>query len=628
MDKKSNSLSIASIFSDGMVLQRGVAHRLWGQATPLEVLEVEFRGVTYTSQADNSGDWELLLQPQDAGGPFELKIRDSGSQIVLNDILIGDVWLLGGQSNMELPIQRTLDLYEQEVKGANNPWIRQFQVPMTYSFEGPQKDLPWGRWRAVTPETIYEFSALGYFFAQAHFEKYQVPVGLVLTAVGGTPIEAWLNSEVIQNIGGYEEVVAQCQNPEFIEETTKLELKRLEDWYGELHKKDSGLQITKTSWHSEEVDDSNWESFLVPKSWQNSPLEGVHGVVWFRKKIVLTKEMLQHEALLRLGAIIDADETYINGTLVGKTDYKYPPRKYKIPPGVLRFGVNTIAIRVICNRSIGGFVEGKSYALEMGPHRVELSGPWKYKVGTQMDVLPQLTFFQYKPSGVYNAMIAPLSKYSFQGVLWYQGESNTHEPENYQILFEALIANWRETFKSPDLPFLFVQLPNFDTSRERSKPFNWALLREAQLKALRVSNTAMAVAIDVGEENDLHPQNKKAIAERLALCAQKLIFGESLVAQGPLFQRLEPKDGFVEVHFISVGGGLVARGGELRCFEVCGPEGIFYPAHAQIEGNVIRVWSDAVPSPRGVRYAWDDNPVGANLKNAEGFPASPFQVWL
>lgn len=621
-------LFLDPIFSDGMVMQRDTPLKIWGNSKPHESLEIRFRGVTYVTGADASGNWLLHLAPQEAGGPFELYIQVREETLVIRDILLGDVWLLGGQSNMELPIQRTLDLYEQEVKDAVNPWIRQFRVPMTFNFQGPQKNLAGGCWQAVNPQTVLEFSALGYFFAQAHYEKYGVPVGLVLTAVGGTPVEAWLEEEVIRQIGGYEEILAQCKDPHFISETTEMEMARLNRWYDVLNKDDQGLRPRQLSWSSPELDDSHWDSLNLPKSWRGTELEQIHGSVWFRKTVEITGELFEQEILLRLGAMVDADETYINGVLVGKTDYKYPPRKYKVNPGVLRSGKNTIAIRLISNRGVGGFVEGKRYALEFGSQQVDLAGEWKYKVGIKLDSLPQLTFFHYKPSGVYNGMIAPLHRYIFKGVLWYQGESNTHAPDKYGELFKALIKNWRETLGQPDLPFLYVQLPNFDSSREGAVLYNWAKLREEQLQALELPQTAMAVTIDVGEANDLHPQNKKDIALRLTRAARNLIFGETIVAQGPMYQTMQITENGLDIQFTSVDGGLISKGERLLGFELCGEDGIFYPAEALIMGSMIRVTSATVVNPKGVRYAWDDNPLTANLYNGEGLPASPFRAFL
>jgi len=622
-------LQAAAIFSDGMVLQREVPLRLWGTAPPQEELEARFRGAVYRFQSDAAGTWRLELPPQEAGGPFELVITGAGSELVIRDILIGDVWLLGGQSNMELPVARTLDLYAQEVKGADNPWIRQYRVPISFNFAGPQTDLSGGSWEAVNPQTVLEFSALGYFFAQAHNQRYRVPVGLVLTAVGGSRIEAWLSEEVIRELGGYEDVLARCQDPEYVRELTDGQLAATATWFEGINARDVGLQESETPWYSPDLDDGDWDGLTVPQLWKGTELEGLCGSVWLRKQFQLDQGAAGRGALLRLGAIADADFTYLNGVQVGKTGYRYPPRNYEVPPGVLKAGINTLAVRVIVGYGGGGFIEGKSYALEIGSERIDLTGEWKYKVGCRTEPLQRFTSVHHQPSGMYNAMIAPLKGCAFRGVLWYQGESNTGAPEEYGRLFAALVENWRRDLSGPQLPFLFVQLPNYDTTLEGDpQPGQWALLREQQLKSLELPRTAMAVTVDVGEANDLHPQNKKDIALRLHLAARRMVFGEPITAQGPFFARLERENGALRVYFTDTGGGLEARGGELRWFEVCGPDGVFHAAQAEVQGETVLVWSADVPEPVGVRYAWHDNPEGANLYSAEGLPASPFRAHL
>lgn len=628
MKTRTESLFLSPILSDGMVLQRETPVKIWGQGLPGKEVKVLFREKTYTTLSDDQGQWSLYLDPQTPGGPFTMEITHGGQKVTINDILVGDVWLLGGQSNMELPVGRTLDLYEEEVKDARNPFIRQFTVPMLYDFHGPRAELEGGAWKAVTPENVLDFSAAGYFFARELYAKYQVPIGLVQTAVGGTPVEAWISEPVLRKIGGYEEILAKCKDDRFVQGTISSELQRMDEWYRKLNEEDRGCQGGVNLWSKPDFDDSRWPEFKVPGFWTGSELEGVHGAVWFRKQFTVPAEMLQYDALLRLGAIIDADDAYINGVPVGKTDYKYPPRKYPVPRGVLRAGVNTIAVRVICNRETGGFMPDKPYTLAAGPYTIDLTGSWKYQIGAVMPVLPQLTFFQYKPAGVYNGMIVPLKNYAVKGFLWYQGESNTHQPGNYQMLFTEMIKDWRATWQRGDLPFIYVQLPNILAAYEQTPGDNWARLREEQRRTLAVPNTAMAVTIDVGEYNDLHPLNKKDIGRRLALCARRLVYHEELVAQGPLFKGLEVKGQAIEVSFTDVGSGLVAKGGPLGGFEVCGADHKFQPATAEIVDDRIRVFSPDVPAPVGVRYAWADNPTNANLYNREGLPASPFEAYL
>ncbi|HHU61129.1 MAG TPA: sialate O-acetylesterase [Natronincola sp.] len=624
MTNQRSSITLAQVFGNGMVLQRDMPITIWGKAGANESLNVEFRDKRYTVETQPSGDWQLKLEPMSAGGPFELRITNGFEEIMISDVLIGDVWLLGGQSNMEFPINRTLDLYEDEVRNAEHSFIRQLQVPMVYDFSAPREDLSGGEWRSVTPETIMDFSAVGYFFAKAHYAKYGVPVGLVLTAIGGTPIEAWMSEEVIEQIGGYEEDVAKYKKPGYVEDTIRQEVEEMNRWYQTLNDKDLGVG----SWEKKDFNDDDWESFYIPNSWRGSELEPINGSVWFRKEVEISEEMLEHDLLLRLGAIIDADEVYLNGTLVGETGYMYPPRKYPIPSGVIKPGVNTIALRVISNRDVGGFVKGKDYCIEGGPFFIDLEGPWKYKVGATMESLPHLTAFQYKPSGVFNGMIAPLSGYAFKGVLWYQGESNTDSPESYAGLFENMVANWRSTLGQPELPFLYVQLPNFQTTPEGIVGYNWAVLREQQLKSLNIPQTGMVVTIDIGEENDLHPQNKKSVGERLLLIARELIYGEEVVSKGPILEEARREGSKAKLIFTNVSEGIVVKEHESSNFEICGEDGEFHPATAEYDGETVLLYSQQVEEPQIVRYAWRDNPRGVLLFNKAGLPASPFRIKL
>ena len=329
-----------------------------------------------------------------------------------------------------------------------------------------------------------------------------------------------------------------------------------------------------------------------------------------------------------LGRIIDADSVFVNGVFVGTTSYQYPPRRYTIPPAVLKSGKNTIVVRVISNRGKGGFAEDKPYEIVVGKEKIDLKGEWQYKLGAKMEPLRGQTFIRWKPVGLYNAMIAPLLNFRIKGVIWYQGESNAGRPIEYRSLFPALIRDWRNNWKIGDFPFLFVQLPNFMEAKPQPSESNWALLRESQLMAASLPNTAMAVAIDIGEWNDIHPLNKYDVGKRLALAAQKVAYGDDeVVYSGPLYKSMRLDGNKIILTFTHVGGGLVARNDEaLGGFAICGADSQFVWAQAKIEGDKVIVWSEAVANPIAVRYAWADNPESANLYNAEGLPTSPFRT--
>ncbi|ADN02582.1 putative sialic acid-specific 9-O-acetylesterase [Spirochaeta thermophila DSM 6192] len=613
------------LMSDGVVFQRGVPLRVWGRARPGERVEVRFRGHVAEGWASPTGEWEVELPPQDAGGPFSLEVRCGGVRQVVRDVLVGDVWLLGGQSNMELPVRRTLDLFGEEVRDARCPFIREFVVPLRYHFHGPLCDLEGGSWKEVTPETVLEFGALGYFFARHLYERYGVPIGLVRAAAGGTPIEAWLAEEVLEAYGVYREELARCKDDASLRALLAENARRIEQWHAELSRADEGLR-SRPPWWSEEYDDREWEEHLIPGVWDGPPLGGFCGSIWFRREMLLPVSP-EGGALLRLGAIIDADEVYVNGVAVGRTGYRYPPRTYPIPEGVLRKGRNLIAVRVVVHRGHGGWVPGKPYRLEYEGGRLELSGVWKRRIGVEMPPCEEQIFPQYKPAGLYNGMIAPLRRFPIRGVLWYQGESNTARPHGYAALLADLISLWRRTWGRDDLPFLYVQLANFEPFPWEQGRGLWPVLREEQRKALRVPGTAMVVTIDVGESNDLHPQDKKTVGERLALCARALSYGEEITYQGPLAREVVKEGDALIVVFDHVDGGLLSKGDVLEGFELRTPDGRWVHAQATIVDGRVNVRHPEVPAPTAVRYAWADDPV-ASLYNRAGLPASPFVLEL
>lgn len=615
-------MKLSGIYSDGMVLQRDAQVILRGQCSDGgQTVQAVFRGVTYCADTDPGGYWEVQLEGLAPGGPDELVITAGEEKLVLHDVLVGDVWVLAGQSNMELPVRRTLDRLAEEIRDLDLPMIRQFAVPQNYDFHGPRENLDGGAWVPATPEGLLEFSAAGFFFAKEIYERYGVPIGLIQTAVGGTPIEAWMSEPTLRRIGGYEATLEQCKDDAYVQATKQRDEARNGQWYARLNEADVGLH---EGWHQAECDPSGWNEFVVPGSWAGSELESVRGAVWFRKEIEVPAAMTEGEAQLALGTIVDADDTYVNGGLVGNTGYMYPPRRYTVPQGVLKPGKNTLAVRVITTQNTGSFIRDMPYKLKAGGHELDLRGPWKYRIGAITEVLEPQTFFHYMPAGNFNGMIAPLRHYSIAGVLWYQGESNTGRPMGYAERFRAMVQDWREAWGIGEFPVIAVQLANFGPEGEQYT--DWAELREEQRKGLDVPRTALAAAIDLGESNDLHPQDKKTLGQRLALCARRLAYGEAeLVASGPTFARMAREGDALRLFFTEVGGGLTTRdGNELQGFSVCGPDGAFLPAEAVIDGDAVVVRHEQLNRPIHVRYAWSNNPAQANLSNREGLSAFPF----
>ncbi|WPX08801.1 sialate O-acetylesterase [Anaerocellum danielii] len=622
------SLKLPYLISDNMVLQRNKSVKIWGWAEPGETVTVNFLGKSYMARATDEGRWEVTLPPLNAGGPYFMEIKCAHLTIAIKDILIGDVWICSGQSNMVLPMERVIDLYSEELEDCNIPFIRQFTVPDRYYFKGPLEELEGGCWEALSKETLLKFSAVGYFFAKALYKKYNVPIGLIKACVGGTPIEAWMSRETVDQFLENPEELEKLKDDSYIESVKKEQEAKIKAWFDHLESSDIGLKNQPLPFFDENCSPSDWKIVNIPATWKEMGLNSTIGVVWFRKEVDIPSCMAGKPAKLYLGTIVDSDFTYVNGKLIGSTSYRYPPRKYNIPAGLLKEGKNTIVVRVISNDGNGEFVKGKEYKLFTEDCMQDLKGEWLCKVGAHAkEPLPPQTFWQYKPTGLFNGMIAPLLNYSIKGVIWYQGESNTDRPEGYCKKFCALVEDLRKKWGDDQLPFLYVQLANFMEAKPQPCDSNWARLREEQRRALLfLDNVGMAVAIDVGEWNDLHPSNKKDVGERLALLARKIAYGEKdLVASGPLYKSMKIEGNKAVLEFSEVGSGLVAKGGGmLKHFAIAGKDKKFVWANAVIEGDKVVVWHHSIQNPVYVRYAWADNPEGANLYNKEGLPASPF----
>lgn len=622
-------LRLPQLVSDGMVLQRDSNITVWGWASPGDDVTIEFRGDTYNQSADSDGNWSVELNRQDAGGPFTMQVSASDDDIIeLENVLVGDVWVATGQSNMELPMYRVRPLYEEEIQQVDDPHVRYFDAPKTYDFNEPQEDFGAGSWKPITPETIENFSATAWFFAKSIREQYDVPVGVILSALGGSPAESWMSEEALKELPPYYNELQMFKDSALIKEVEEADQKRSSAWYGQLQKADAGYLNEETPWHDPSTDYSGWSEMDVPGYWADEPVGPVNGVVWFQREVDISGVHTGKPALLELGRVVDADSVFVNGTFVGTTSYQYPPRWYDVPAGVLKEGANDIVVRVINSSGRGGFIPDKPYELIIEKDTLDLKGAWNYKLGAEMPPLAGQTFVRWKPGGLFNGMISPALNYSVKGVIWYQGESNTGNPEEYRDLFPALIGDWREHWDELELPFLYVQLTNFMEPKDQPGESKWAELREAQRQTLSIPNTGMAVTIDIGEWNDIHPLNKKDVGERLARSARNVAYGEDIVHSGPMFDSAEIKGNKVLLTFKYTGGGLQVKGDKLKGFAIAGQEGKYKWSEARIEGDRVVIWHPDIDKPSGVRYAWADNPEDANLYNDEGLPASPFQVDL
>lgn len=612
-------VTLPKLFSDGMVLQRGQPIAVWGFAKPSEKVTVALGEHLTQAVTGNEGKWTATLPAMPASGPMTLSVKGD-NQLTVNDVLVGDVWLASGQSNMELTLARAEPRYPREVATANNPYIRQFEVPDRYSFKGPEQDLDGGEWKQATSEHIRSFSAVGYFFADTLYRQENVPIGIINAALGGSPVEAWMSPELLKPLGEPYQEMQKFMDDAYIKEIEASDQARSNAWYGGLGSKDLGI---KNSWQNEQLDISDWQTAEVPGYWKDTGVATGEGVVWYRKTLDLPASIAGKEGLIVLGAIIDADEVFINGQKVGVTYYMYPPRRYTIPSGLLKAGKNTIAVRMTNVNGIGGFVPEKDYAVYTAGNRFELAGTWHYKRGATMEPLASQTFVRWKPAGLFNGLIAPLIPYGIKGVIWYQGESNAGDYKNYPARFNAMVGDWRERW-GYDFPFIYVQLANYvSPGGPKDERGNWADMRDAQRESLALSNTAMIVTADIGEWNDIHPLDKKTVGERLALAAGHLAYNQQGEYSGPHVDKVERKGKKAIIHF-SHSDGLVAKGGELQGFELAGKDGSYYPATAEIDGKQVIVTSKKVKKPAYVRYGWYNNPEMINLYNSAGLPASPF----
>jgi len=620
-------VKLPRLVRDSMILQRDSKINIWGWAAPAEKVNIKFNGKNYKAITGANGKWSVQLSPTKAGGPYSMDIIAS-NKITLKQILIGDVWLCSGQSNMVHQMELHSITYGEDIAKANYPEIRQFWIPTLADLQGPRDDLPTGYWKWANPQDVRQFSVVAYFFAKTIYEKYHVPVGLINSSVGGPGAEAWTSEEGLKEFPTMINTIKKNKDTAYVNSTNRKAAannKRPEP-------KDKGLTGPVRWYDNAYVPPAGgWRRINVPGYWEDQGIKDLDGIVWYRKEVDVPASVTGVPAKVFLGRFVDADFLYINGKLVGNTTYQYPQRRYQVPADLLKAGKNIFTVRVINYSGKGGSVPDKPYSLIAGKDTIDLKGYWQYKVGDvfipQRGVVERGIAAQDEPTALYNTMIAPLTNYNIKGFLWYQGEGNTAKPEEYERLLPALIADWRNQWKQPTAPFLYVQLPNFGDVNYLPSESRWARLRESQLKTLSVPNTAMTVSIDLGEWNELHPDNKKDIGLRLALAAQKMAYAENLVYSGPIYQSSTIDGSKIVISFSNTGSGLVSIDGEeLSQFAIAGADKKFVWASARIEGDKLIVWNDAVINPMYVRYAWADNPDGANLYNREGLPASPFRT--
>lgn len=631
----SAEVKLPAIFSDGMVLQQNSTITVWGWAGPGEKVAVTGswpQSEEAKAMAGTDGAWRVGLKTPPAGGPYTLSVQGA-SAIVLKDILIGEVWVCSGQSNMEMRME---NLRSEEgksaVASANYPAIREFSVSRVFNAQ-PQSDCK-GQWQVCTPQTVGQFSAVGFYFGRELNKTLNVPIGLINTSWGGTPAEAWASAESLRAFGDFDEALNALQAPAPSEQAVKEQLARqMDEWEKKLDAIDPG---TKENWQAPTLDEADWKTMEQPKPWADTELAKVDGIVWFRRVTNLPPSWTRGDLELRLGMIDDFDTVWFNGVKLGST-FDWPTQRiYRVPASALHVGPNVIAVRVVDAQGEGGFV-GKEEDMRIGPPGADVKASatvaktWKYKVSHAGSVPPapqsaaERRLNQNTPTALYNAMLCPLIPYRIAGAIWYQGESNAGRSLQYRTLFPAMIKDWRTQWGQGDFPFYYVQIAPYKYS-DSNAPFS-AFLREAQMFTLKaLPNVGMAVIMDIGEENDIHPQNKADVGGRLARWALAKDYGRKEVTYcGPIYSAMKVEGNAIRLSFDYVGSGLVARGGPLTGFEIAGSDQKFVPAKAEIDGASVVVSSAEVTTPAAVRYAFK-NWAQPNLFNAEGLPASSFRT--
>jgi sialate O-acetylesterase len=611
---------VSPIFGDNMVLQRGKPDAIWGWSDPGDSVKVEIGDKSASGIAGPDRRWQVKLDPPAAGGPYTVRITGHQSA-ELKNVMVGDVWLCSGQSNMEFVLRQAKN-GSDEVKAANYPEIRFFTVGGGAAYH--PRETPVGSWRVVSPDTAAGVSAVAYYFARKVQSEIHVPIGLIVDAVGGTPAESWTSTGALEKLKDFDVPLAEVRKQ--IAAGTPEYGNYVNHWYDDY---DIGI---KQQWASPELDTSSWKPVTIPGGFADLGVPDTPALAYFRKEIVLPDPLPAGMAMMYLGIIERMDTVYVNGTSVGGSAWVENPRVYRMRPGVLKPGKNIIVIRDLKIKTDGGFLsKPDDLKLVLGDKTViPLAGEWLGKVS--VDARPPqplpITYQNWPvmPGVLYDGMVAPLVPFSLSGALWYQGEENSPRSYEYRKVLPALIADWRSAFGQGDFPFYIVSLPAYMHRSDKPVDAEWAEMREAQaLTAAQVHNSCLAVTIDTGDPDNIHPTEKIPAGDRLGLCALANYYGRKVVFQGPTLSKVERLKGSVRLHFAHADGGLIAKGGTLEQFQIAGADRKWVWADAKIVGDSVVVSSPEVTAPQEVRYAWQSNPP-ATLFNGAGLPASPFRT--
>ncbi len=631
-DEKESRFEMLPLFSDNMVLQQHKEVPIWGIAPAGAKVKVTFRNQSLETKADNKGKWIVRLLPEDVGLNETLTIQCKRDKKVFTNVAVGDVWLASGQSNMEVPLVNEWGVVNNdkwEAANANYPDIRLLFIERNASLT-PVDTIASEGWKPCKPETAKDFSATAYFFGRELYKEIKIPVGLILSSWGGTVAEAWTSAESLELLEDFTSVMQKVKSlPHDHEGQMKVYEEDDLQMHKEMAKADPGIAGEDTIFAKLSTRDEGWSVMTLPGLWETTEIGAFDGTVWFRKHIEVPFEYSGKEMMLNVGPSDDFDEAWVNGRKVGQNGMWGKPRHYKVPAGVVKTGDNVITLRVSDYQGAGGFIgESKDFSLVCNDLNIDLSGEWLMHVGynnREIVTSPLKPGDPNCPTVLFNGMINPLIPYAIKGAIWYQGESNTGKAWQYRTLFPAMIKDWRNYWKE-DFPFYYVQLANHLPRNEQPVDDMWAELREAQSLALELPNTGMAVTIDIGEAEDIHPGNKQDVGKRLALWALNKTYNKDVPFSGPLYKSSDIIGNKVIIHFEHVYDGLkTSDNGTLKGFSIAGEDQKFYWAEAKIEGNSVVVSSSQVSNPESVRYAWSSNPE-CNLINSANLPASPFRT--
>ncbi len=621
------NVRMPKLFSDGMVLQRNKPIAIYGWATAGEKVTVLLKKQKIIATTDRDGRWKVILNAEPAGGPYQLTIK-AKNILTINDVLIGEVWLCSGQSNMEFSV-RGSENADREIREAGYKQIRHFKVPNTIAKQ-PQDDLTGGSWQEAVPNHVGDFTAVGYFYARELYKKLHVPIGIINASWGGTDIETWISRPALEHSEIFKAMAQSlplAADLDLIIKERNHQLKNaIERLQGALPKDSAAA----AGWRSATFDDSKWAEIPVPTFWEQS-VENFDGIAWLRTTCHVSRKNAGKLAELHLGMIDDADITYLNGVKVGSMKDGYNTQRiYPVAAGLLKEGVNTIAVRVE-DAGGGGGIIGKpdDVKLLVGDDTVRLSGRWKFQIESLWQGSNNAADPNLFPSLLYNGMINPVTTYAFKGVIWYQGENNAQRASQYRTALPLLITDWRKHSRQGDFPFYIVQISSWKASGGDSRTGSqWAELREAQTMALRLPNTGLAVTIDVGDTNDIHPKNKLTVGKRLAAIAFNQSYSLGNAFKGPSFKNMQLKDGKVILNFHDADSGFWVKDkyAYIKGFEIAGPDQEFFYAKAVIDGDNIVLSNTNVSNPIAARYAWADDAGEANLYNQDGFPMVPFRT--